>query len=116
MIFAPAFWSDSGSDFRSAVTAVPVTNGKTFALSIIAVPVTVVPVTAVIVINVPESVVLIQILYSVIDHPPDLLIGPAAAFLAVAAPAQALKIINVFSRAALRNGLNMICLKQKIIP
>jgi hypothetical protein len=58
---------------------------------------------------------IIQIIDSVIDHPPYLFVCPVAALLAVAAPAQTLKIINVSARSALRHGSDVISFKQKII-
>ena len=69
--------------------------------------------------NFSELIVLpvfrIEIMDTVIDHVLDFTVCPAAALLAVAAPAETLEIIDVSSRAALRYGSYVICLKQEII-
>ena len=61
------------------------------------------------------SIPLIQIIHSVIDQAAHFLIGLIPALLAVAAPAEALEIIYIITRAALRDRLNMVNFQKQII-
>ena len=57
----------------------------------------------------------LQIIHPVIDKLPHLIIGLPAALLTVAAPAQALKVIDVSAGTALRHRLYVISLKEQIV-
>lgn len=60
-------------------------------------------------------VIRVQTVHPVIDHAPDLLVGPHAALLTVAPPAQTLKIIYVFAAAALRHRPDVVRFEQKVV-
>ena len=61
------------------------------------------------------SIPLIQIIHSVIDHAADFIVSLIPALFTVAAPAEALEIIYIITRAALRDRLNMVNFQEKII-
>ena len=63
----------------------------------------------------PEVVSTLKPVNAVVDHAHHLLVGIAAALLPVAPPAQALQVIDISSRAALRDRLNMVRLEQQIV-
>jgi hypothetical protein len=56
-----------------------------------------------------------QVPYSVVNLVPDFPIGLIAAFLAVTAPAKALKVIYVITGPATLYRANMVCFEQEIV-